>query len=263
MTETSQQILSLEAFEVWTTDKQGWLFRGMQRANWRLTTTIERFVYASGQPRPELEATLYLDFLRRARSYLPQQLVPADDDVFRWWGIMQHYGAPTRLLDFSQSPWVALFFAMEGLNDDGADHVVVAVNPEECRRRLAPTLAPFSDPPTVDRALEQLQYEQAQLVIASFQRRIAVSGVMPLEPWIYDDRQAAQQSAFLMGMNTVQTFEKNLEAVEATSALVRRANIPSGLRRDFLRGLRRMNITSASLYPGLEGFARSLRTARI
>ena len=38
-----------------------------------------------------------------------------DDNRLEWLALMQHYGAPTRLLDFTRSPYVACFFALEEL----------------------------------------------------------------------------------------------------------------------------------------------------
>ena len=37
------------------------------------------------------------------------------DKKLSWLSLMQHYGVPTRLLDFSTSPYVALYFAIENL----------------------------------------------------------------------------------------------------------------------------------------------------
>ena len=42
-----------------------------------------------------------------------KNLIPKDGELIEWLSIMQHFGAPTRLLDFSQSMYVALFMAMD------------------------------------------------------------------------------------------------------------------------------------------------------
>jgi hypothetical protein len=51
---------------------------------------------------------------------------PEPDDDFQWLALMQHHGAPTRLIDFTWSPYVAAFFALERTLTDG---VVWAMNP--------------------------------------------------------------------------------------------------------------------------------------
>ena len=61
--------------------------------------------------------------------------LPAVDDDFQWLALMQHYGAPTRLLDFTWSPYVAAFFALERTLGDG---VVWAMNPARIDSGRAP-----------------------------------------------------------------------------------------------------------------------------
>ena len=57
------------------------------------------------------------------------------DDDFHWLALMQHHGAPTRLLDFTWSPYVAAFFALERTLGDG---VVWAMNPARIDSGRAP-----------------------------------------------------------------------------------------------------------------------------
>ena len=75
----------------------------------RLRTFIERKI------KPELweeqeERTLRI-FKRKAHHFLDR--TPAEEEEFEWLALMQHHGAPTRLLDFTWSPYVAAFFALE------------------------------------------------------------------------------------------------------------------------------------------------------
>src|SRR5262249_16050597 len=60
---------------------------------------------------------------------------PEWDDDFQWLALMQHHGAPTRLIDFTWSPYVAAFFALERTLDDG---VVWAMNPARIDSSRAP-----------------------------------------------------------------------------------------------------------------------------
>ena len=57
-----------------------------------------------------------MEFQRRAHHYLND--VPPLGECIEWLALIQHYSGPTRLLDFTHSPYVAAFFAMEKAEHD-------------------------------------------------------------------------------------------------------------------------------------------------
>ena len=60
-------------------------------------------------------------FRQEAHRTLPNAVLSAKDYVLDWWPFMRHFGAPTRLLDWSLSPYVALYFAVANRwEEDGA-----------------------------------------------------------------------------------------------------------------------------------------------
>jgi len=82
-----------------------WWFRGHTNAEWDLLPTVRRG-YTKDQ-----EQYLSNEFYVRARTR--HLNCPADDDYSSWLSLMQHYGLPTRLLDWSRTPLVAAYFATE------------------------------------------------------------------------------------------------------------------------------------------------------
>jgi hypothetical protein len=92
----------------------GWAFRGQQDAEWPLLSSLSRYMLAyvadRSQWRAREERAIRI-FRRKAHNYV-QHPTLLDDDL-RCLSLMQHHGAPTRLLDFTKSPFVAAFFALE------------------------------------------------------------------------------------------------------------------------------------------------------
>ena len=91
-----------------------WLFRGLSRPR-TLRTSLERIVLDAGWPLSDaakVEVQLLKDFKRHAHFYISS--VPRDGDLIGWLALMQHHGAPTRLLDWTYSFYVAAFFALAG-----------------------------------------------------------------------------------------------------------------------------------------------------
>lgn len=78
-------------------------FRGQRCASWALEPGIFRLDLLKDED--EIRA----EFIRRAEQYVDERI---PNDFWGWYFVMQHYGAPTRLLDWTDSALVALFFAL-------------------------------------------------------------------------------------------------------------------------------------------------------
>ncbi len=255
----------------------GWIFRGQADASWNLESTIFRGSFISGY-HPHFiavrEQEILYDFQRRAHHFIADP--PPLDAYLEWLALIQHYGGPTRLLDFSRSFYIASFFAVENATTDAA---IWGINgfmlADAAGAKLGFTT--FGSEKMVIRA-------NAARVEKLLRKARPPASVLDVEPERQNERLSIQQGLFVMPCNLDRPFEANLGATfrfrrhliqnqqpEPWSlkieSLVRQRNrlpvlkivLPRKCILDAIHDLRRMNITSASLFPGLDGFARSLR----
>jgi hypothetical protein len=250
-------------------------FRGQASNEWGLKTSIER---ATEKYQNDFDGTLYFEnqiierFKSRAHQYI--QSPPNDQDSIEWLSIIQHYGGPTRLLDFSESFYIAAFFAIDAALEDScvwAINEVILGNSSYYKTGL------------------ELRFELNKLIEYA-QRYISLDSegknlVLSIAPSRLNERLAVQKGKFLFPCNIAKSFESNLcstfdfpfNTLESKNAtLVNPEKIedifsdfnvwPSVIKiklskkwyREAIRDLYAMNIDSASLFPGLEGFAKSL-----
>jgi len=251
-----------------------WVFRG-QSHPWPLKPTIERIADPTIVRRLGMvEKPLMREFMSRAHHYTAD--VPHEDDELGWLALMQHYGAPTRLLDWTVSPFVAAFFAVEKPphGDPQESPVIWAVNRRELIEDVLQVVR-FEDsggaPDQIAKAEEFLRtmpppvdaYRPLKLILLRrrdpFQRPL----VIPDRPTRMNERMSVQQGVFLRVNPPNWSFEDALRYVlakrkDGKSRALHKLRIAPEERLHLLKELHRMNISAESLYPGLDGFARSL-----
>lgn len=224
----------------------GWAFRGETCADWPLVTALGRRLqqYSPDSTRwPAREARALRVFRRKAHNYMRETF--AAEDTLRWLGLMQHHGAPTRLLDFTKSPFVAVFFAFEHAIGDAA---LYALN----------TPALWGAAPDFDCRLTREAIDPR--VPGNYERWFLVNR-WPLvwfgEPAQMDRRLVAQSGLFVVPGEPATPLDVQLEAYGGSTALIVKFVLPWRLRAEAMQSLYRMNVTNATLFPDLEGLARS------
>jgi hypothetical protein len=234
-------------FDRFASQRDGWAFRGQQDASWSLMSSLSRrLMRAAAHPAqwPQLEERAIRIFRRKAHIYLPDRTVLNGD--LRCLAMMQHHGAPTRLLDFTKSPYVAAFFALEHATQEAA---VYALN--------TPVL--WSLPPAADARLTRKQIDPS--VAGNFQRYFAANRYALIwfgEPVEMDRRLVAQSGLLVVPGLLDVALDGLLAAYESGEPLIERAVLHPRLRSEGMHALYRMNITQATLFPDLEGLARSI-----
>jgi hypothetical protein len=241
------RIDSWDAFNAYCGTRDGWAFRGERNASWRLLSSLARRLAQTGIDRatwPQREERAIRIFRRKAHVYLPDRTVLRDQ--LRCLAMMQHHGAPTRLLDFTKSPFVAAFFALEQAAGDAA---VYALN--------TPTL--WSMAPRFDSSLTRDAVDPREP--GNFDRYFAPNRHALV--WFGEpsemDRRLVAQSGLLVVPGMVQVpLDELLQSYDSAEPLLEKVVLASALRAQALHELYRMNITQATLFPDLEGLARSI-----
>jgi hypothetical protein len=218
-----------------------WAFRGERDAQWPLYSSLSRYLQNFGvHPKAwaKQEDRILRIFKRKAHQFLDKP--PEPDDDFQWLALMQHHGAPTRLLDFTWSPYVAAFFALERTLGDG---VVWAMNPARIDSSRAPKQS-HMDP----RAPGNFQ----RYFLKGTHRFIWMG-----EPHTMNRRLIAQSGTFAVPGVLDRAIEDILTNSDQEEILAKFV-MTHAVREVGMRELYRMNITYATLFPDLDGLARSL-----
>ena len=239
--------------------RHGWLYRGQRAADWKLMTSLEGCCVREGVSsldRARIEQELFREFRRTYHHYAVH--VPQSGVALEWLSLMQHHGAPTRLLDCTYSIYIASYFAVE---DADADAAVWAFNGPWAGRQSASRFQSAGKPANiVDKLLEPFGEGDESIFEPLFFSSPHVRLTCPLNPFRLNERLRIQKGIFLVPGSVDDSFMANLEAMpdyEDEKHLIK-IIIPSSLRRQVLQGLFEMNITRTSLFPGVDGFARSL-----
>ena len=220
------------------------VFRGMKDVSLELGFSLSRL----GPEAPRLEVPMLRTFRRYAR-----RLANIDDDsVWSWLSVAQHHGLPTRLLDWTFSPYVALHF----MTEDGAcfekDGVVWAVDYVGARTQLPPRLAAVLDEDGANVfTTEMLARGAATLKDLD---SLGEEFVVFLEPPSLDDRIVSQNALFSLSPHKT----KMTSWLERHPELVRKIVVPAELKWEVRDRLDQANVTERTLYPGLDGLSRWL-----
>lgn len=244
-----------------------WCFRGHTNSAWNLQPKLERAIITYQ------EKELYEEFKRTAHLYTNNTFKV--ESKMEWLSLMQHYGAPTRLIDWTRSPYVAAFFAVNDLQVGESSAAVWAIN----ITKIYQALRQSHEQDQHFRALFSRHYLRHHTLLDDDFKGIFLSEwyqedfkfpsiVLPIAPYFTHPRLTTQQSIYLAQTrlfrdDTVSqiSFEEALISTVKEAfdhSWIRKYVIPSALRPTMLRELNTMNINDATLFPDLDGFARYL-----
>jgi hypothetical protein len=240
-----------------TLAKQNWIYRGQRDAGWVLSTSLERCFAREGiegAARAELEKELLREFRRTYHNYAEH--VPESQRLLEWISLMQHHGAPTRLLDFTYSIYVAAYFAVENATGDSAIWAVSAW--WAMSRGVEAMEAAGKHDAREWHGRTDVKHETVSegLLMAS----PPVRSILVLSPYRMNERLRTQTGTFLVPGDVTCAFMDNLRSMPGHDDPKNMVKIvvPREMRQKAVESLHYMNISRTSLFPGLDGYAQSL-----
>jgi len=228
-------------------------FRGVEDKDYPLSTSLIRLGKKDPEHGPQLETAILRSFKQYAynddtRSY----------SLWYWLTLAQHHGLPTRLMDWTASPLVALHFVTRDLDKHTVDGAVWCVNVDDTRRndlpknfwdKLIEQYAHYFTTDMLDdliptlKDLKRLEQQSDNFVIF-------------FEPPSLDQRIVNQYALFSVMPDSKALMDDWLITQNGTH---RKIIIPKQLKWEIRSKLDQMNITERVLFPGLDGLSSWLK----
>jgi hypothetical protein len=212
-------------------DYTTYIYRGHANSAWKLEPTLDRIIRSPISAKRKVHLESFKFAARGRRGSNP----PHIDDENGWWALGQHHGLATPLLDWTESPFVGLYFAMvTAASEPGANCCVWAlsqatVDDNATKIKLDNTVKPVDGRKPIVEIVRPLSDENNRLVN---QRGLFTRGPnnVPLETWIQQNSEPGSTT---------------MEPIKMT--------VPKSGADNCLRYLNRMNINHATLFPDLYG----------
>jgi len=245
--EVQSHIAAIYAKNVQSDVPEGLMFRGHSDSSWKLVPSLLRHKDAL-----ESESNIFQIFSTRARDTLHNSL--SDWELLTY---MQHYGVPTRLLDWSDSFGVALYFAVHGQD---------LSKPKAAAVWLLNGFA-WSDKITNERAIFSIGSDIFPSYENHFiQKSSALPGKPNLEDWPFEgalpieapwghERIVAQRGLFTVHGRSTEPLEVQIQ----DELILRKFEIPAEAILHARQWLRLAGIDHYSVFPDLEGLAENLK----
>ena len=234
-----------------------YVFRGHANSRWKLESSLERVIGAgwSAQSAEKFESRSMDLFASKFHLYDCENIFP--ESKLATLALMQHYGVPTRLIDFTESPYVALFFALEAYDaQSDADFAVYALDYSAIMER---SINYIRDRDAAFQETRQSVHKKQDEIFEQIVDRFAYEIVWVTEPKQLNARLDRQAGCFLLSGNKGTKIESILSSGIYADCDMQKLTISGSFYPSVFALLRKMNITSKSIYGDLVGLAKSIK----
>jgi hypothetical protein len=222
-------------------------YRGVARTAHGLNSGLARL----GGDADAIERHLLRNFIK----YAEQRPDSRHDSVWHWLALAQHHGLPSRLLDWTYSPLVALHFVTEVPSAFEEDGVVWCIDYHGARALLPAPLKEVLERESSDVFTPEL-LARAVASLEALRDVAPDPALLFLEPPSLDQRIVSQYALFSLLTHA----EAHLDGwVAQHPQWCRRIVIPAGIKWEIRDKLDQANITERVLYPGLDGLSLWLK----
>ena len=225
--------------------RSAYVYRGLEDESYDLTTTLNRLG----------ESHLEKHLLRNFRKYSQKQLKSEYTSIWNWIALAQHHGLPTRLLDWTYSPLVALHFVVADFTKFDRDGMIWAINYVDSKVHLPDQLSLVIE--------EEGSHIFTAEMLDSVAKTLPELGCLKkeefalfFEPPSIDDRIVNQYAVFSMMSNPNIIISDWLRNTEIRYFKIR---IPADFKWEVRDKLDQANINERVLFPGLDGLATWLK----
>ena len=223
-------------------------FRGMGDASYDLKTSLMNL----GGAYDRLEDHI----LRTFRRYAHRRGALEVDSVWNWLALGKHHGLPTRLLDWSYSPYVAMHFATQDIEKFDVDGVIWCADYVQSNGFLPARLRAILEEEEGANVFTAEMLTLAADTLDEFDGLGEADFVVFFEPPSLDERIVNQFALFSLMSSPSARLDRWLAD---HPALYHKVIIPASLKWEVRDKLDQANITERVLFPGLDGLSRWLK----
>ena len=233
-------------------DPWGPWFRGQQRHYWPLLPKLCRdYGGYAGVKKDHIEDEIREEFIVRAPVL--SDVKPEGKDDWEWYFLMQHYGAPTRLLDWTEGALLGLYFAVKD-NPGYYDAIVWVLDPFELNKR-AIGKAEIMPPSATG-----VHWADQKLVAPWLPPRFKNMVGLPEEPLALYPTHIARRISSQRSCFTIHgKDERGLDRLDGKrGGCLKKVIIPSVKVHAIRRELETCGIDEATIFPDLAGLSRAI-----